>query len=88
MIDDSALEDFLSVYVCVSREISVGIGGISVGMRGIRVIVWAIKVGMRGMGVGMRGIRVVIQRIRVGMQGMELAMLIYKYLTGILQGFC
>ena len=51
------------------------------GMRGIRVRTRRIRVGMRGIKVGM-------QRIRVGMQGIRVRMRVYKYLTGILQGFC
>ena len=70
-------------------------------MQGIRVRMWGIRVGMQGIGVGMlgmrrmqgitvgmHGIRVGMQGIRVGMWGIRVGMQVYKYLTGILQGFC
>ena len=49
-------------------------------MQGIRVGMQRTKMGMRGIRMGMRIITVEMRGIRVGMR-------VYKYLTGILQGF-
>ena len=38
--------------------------------------------------MGTRGIRVGMRGIRVGMRGIWVGIRAYKYLTGILQGFC
>ena len=38
--------------------------------------------------MGMQGIRVEVRGIRMGMQRIRVGMRVYKYLTGILQGFC
>ena len=51
------------------------------GIRGIWVRIWEIREGMQGMEVGIQG-------IRVGMQGIRVGIRVYKYLTGVLQGFC
>ena len=49
-------------------------------MQGIRVGMQRTKMEMRGIRMGMRIITVEMRGIRVGMR-------VYKYLTGILQGF-
>ena len=38
--------------------------------------------------MGMQGIRVEVRGIRMGMQRIRVGIRVYKYLTGILQGFC
>ena len=43
--------------------------------------IWGIREGMQGMEVGIQG-------IRVGMRGIRVGIRVYKYLTGVLQGFC
>ena len=43
--------------------------------------IWGIREGMQGMEVGIQG-------IRVGMRGIRVGIWVYKYLTGVLQGFC
>ena len=55
------------------RAIRVGMRRRGVGLLEMQRM-WGISVGMRGMGVGMQG-------IRVGLR-------VYKYLIGILQGYC
>ena len=47
-----------------------------------------IRVGMQRTKMGMRGIRMGMRIITVGMRGIRVGMRVYKYLTGILQGFC
>ena len=46
-----------------------------------------VMMGTWGTRVGTQGIRMGMQGIRVGMRGMGVRMRVYKYLTGILQGF-
>ena len=46
-----------------------------------------IRVGMQRTKMGMRGIRMGMRIITVGMRGIRVGMRVYKYLTGILQGF-
>ena len=76
------------------RGIKVATGKIKVGMRGISVEMWGMRVGilemceMWGIRVGKRGIRVAMWGIMVGMLEIRVGMRVYKYLTGILQGFC
>ena len=65
-----------------------GMRGMGVGSRGIRVRMWRIRVGMPGIRMGMRAIRARMREIRVGMRGIRVVMRVYNCLTGIWQRFC
>ena len=62
-------------------------GGLGNKIRGM-MVTWGIRARMWRIRVWTRRIKVRMQGITVIMQGMGVEIRVYKYLTGILQGFC